>query len=99
MVPFSSVGTSYLSLCSYTPVPGPLVKAITTNMNLCSEGKSSKKLSLYAAHDMTIVQVRRALGFNDLTFKPELGSALIVELHVVNSNPEVKVRDCLLIMK
>lgn len=60
-------------------------------MNSYITGSSGRKLSLYAAHDMTIINVRRALGFDDLTFKPELGSALIVELHVVDNDPQVEV--------
>jgi len=87
-----------LVLASFTHTPlmkrlkgGPLIGAISVNMNVAVNGTSSRKVSLYAAHDLTIVSVRRALGYDDVTFKPGLGAALIVELEVVNNEPLVEV--------
>ncbi|XP_054273281.1 prostatic acid phosphatase-like isoform X1 [Macrosteles quadrilineatus] len=87
-----------LVLASFTHTPlmkrikgGPLIGAVAGNMNAVFNGTSKRKVSLYAAHDLTIVSVRRALGFNDIAFKPGLGAALIVELEVVNNVPLVEV--------
>lgn len=60
-------------------------------MNAVINGTSKRKFSLYAAHDLTIVGVRRALGFDDVMFKPGLGAALIIELDIVNNEPLVEV--------
>ncbi|XP_046685501.1 prostatic acid phosphatase-like [Homalodisca vitripennis] len=86
-----------LVLASFTNTPlmkrlrgGPLVKEIKTNMESYVSGASKRKLSLYSAHDTTLVNFRRALGFNDFTFKPQLGSAIIVELHVIDNIPQVE---------
>uniref|UniRef100_A0A1B6LHJ3 Acid phosphatase n=1 Tax=Graphocephala atropunctata TaxID=36148 RepID=A0A1B6LHJ3_9HEMI len=86
-----------LVLASFTNTPlmkrlrgGPLIKEIKTNMESYLSGTSRRKLSLYSAHDTTLVNVRRALGYNDITFKPQLGAAIIVELHIINDVPQVE---------
>jgi len=54
--------------------------------------KPDRKMVLYSAHDLTIVNVWRALGFTDL-IKPDYGASLVFELHTTRSgtNYEVKV--------
>lgn len=70
---------------------GPLLNDIATTLKLVAVGSSKRKMSIYASHDLTIVSIRRALGFDDVTFKPGLGAALVVELHMVNNEPFVEV--------
>jgi len=57
--------------------------------------KPDRKMVLYSAHDVTIVNVWRALGFTDL-IKPDYGASLFFELHTTRSgtNYEVKVSMC-----
>lgn len=64
---------------------------IATTLKLVAVGSSKRKMSIYASHDLTIVSIRRALGFDDVTFKPGLGAALVVELHMVTNEPFVEV--------
>lgn len=70
---------------------------ITQNMEQKQHGslKPDRKMVLYSAHDMTIVNVWRALGFTDL-IKPDYGASLFFELHKTRSgtNYEVKVSMC-----
>lgn len=98
-VPYNKL---YLTSCNrlnfYTnhlTVAGPLIKDMISNMMAVSGKTSTRKLSLYAAHDITIVNVRRALGFDDVTFKPKLGAALILELHLIDNQPQVQVKSLL----
>lgn len=70
---------------------------ITGNMEQKQRGslKPDRKMVLYSAHDVTIVNVWRALGFTDL-IKPDYGASLFFELHTTRSgtNYEVKVSTC-----
>ncbi|XP_057333865.1 lysosomal acid phosphatase-like isoform X2 [Microplitis mediator] len=59
---------------------GPLLKEITNNMMLSRNGHDKIKLYLYSAHDITLVNVLRAMGFTNELFKPDYGAALIFEL-------------------
>lgn len=43
-------------------------------------GENEMKLYLYSAHDITLVNVLRAMGFTEELFKPDYGAALIFEL-------------------
>ncbi|KAK0157701.1 hypothetical protein PV328_011406 [Microctonus aethiopoides] len=74
---------------------GPLLKEITNNMMRARNGQDKKKLYLYSAHDVTIVNVLRAMGFTNQLLKPEYGAALIFELVVAKDtkqNPELDVK-------
>lgn len=42
--------------------------------------QDERKLYLYSAHDITLVNVLRAMGFTEELFLPDYGSALIFEL-------------------
>jgi hypothetical protein len=53
--------------------------------------KDVKKLFLYSGHDLTIVNLLRALGIKDFIL-PEFGSALVVELHYIHLVHYVHVR-------
>lgn len=46
---------------------------------------NKQKLFLYSGHDVTIVHVMRALGWNGF-LKPSFAATLIFELHRDNSN-------------
>ncbi|XP_011310807.1 lysosomal acid phosphatase isoform X2 [Fopius arisanus] len=59
---------------------GPLLKEITDNMMRVRNGEDERKLYLYSAHDITLVNVLRAMGFTEELFKPDYGAALIFEL-------------------
>ncbi|KAJ9586333.1 hypothetical protein L9F63_020041, partial [Diploptera punctata] len=74
-------------------IGGPLVGEITRNMENKRTGslKPDRKMVLYSAHDLTIVNVWRALGFTDL-IKPEYGAALLFELHVTRSGTDHEVK-------
>lgn len=52
----------------------------------------SKRSYFYSAHDITIVNVLRTMGFTNELFKPDYGATLIFELHLTNNaDQEVKV--------
>jgi hypothetical protein len=87
-----------LMLFTYTDVlkrltGGPLVGEITSNMEQKQYGllKPDRKMMLYSAHDVTIVNVWRALGFTDL-IKPEYGASLFFELHTTRSGTNYEVK-------
>lgn len=70
---------------------GPLLKEI---LHYMEESRNNPKRSyFYSAHDITIVNVMRTMGFTNELLKPDYGAALILELHLDNSgaNQEVKV--------
>ncbi|ENN74139.1 testicular acid phosphatase homolog isoform X1 [Dendroctonus ponderosae] len=60
---------------------GFFVKTVLDLMeNALNSSEKVPSTNIYAAHDLTIVHVMRALGLVD-TFKPELGAALIFEYY------------------
>ncbi|XP_063981893.1 lysosomal acid phosphatase-like [Diachasmimorpha longicaudata] len=59
---------------------GPLLKEILDNMMRARNDQHERKLYLYSAHDITLVNVMRAMGFTEELFKPDYGAALIFEL-------------------
>lgn len=72
---------------------GPLVGEIAQNMENKRSGslKPDRKMVLYSAHDITIVNVWRALGFTDL-IKPDYGASLVFELHKTRSGTSYEVK-------
>nr|CAD7461155.1 unnamed protein product [Timema tahoe] len=74
------------------PMCGPLVGDIAQHMADKRTGAlaANQKLFLYSAHDLTIVNVWRALGMTEM-LKPESGAALIFELHLVGTNKEFQI--------
>lgn len=66
---------------------------IAQNMENKQRGslKPDHKLVLYSAHDITIVNVWRALGFTDL-IKPDYGASLVFELHTTRSGTSYEVK-------
>lgn len=66
---------------------------ITQNMENKRTGllKSDQKMVLYSAHDLTIVNLWRALGFTDL-IKPDYGASLVFELHRTRSGTSFEVK-------
>ena len=59
-----------------------------------AKGKDSRKLYLYSAHDLTLVNVLRAMGFTNELFKPDYGAALIFELLAGEGDRDLEVQVC-----
>lgn len=59
-----------------------------------SNDPNPKRSYFYSAHDVTIVNVMRTMGFTNEFLKPDFGAMLILELHRANNgvDREVKVR-------
>lgn len=51
--------------------------------------KNSPKLFVYSGHDITLINILRTLGFDDI-LKPGFAAYFIIELHHA-PHPEVKV--------
>ena len=68
---------------------GPIVADIVHNMakKVVRTLNPNRKIFLYSGHDITLVSVLRALGFEE-RFKPDPGASLIVELHRPNDGGE-----------
>lgn len=79
-------------------IPGSFVTDVYNKMVEKRDGKSKpdRKLLFYSGHDVTLVNVMRALNIIDQTSqKPDFASALYFELHhndVLAGDYEVKVR-------
>ncbi|XP_066995857.2 testicular acid phosphatase homolog [Anabrus simplex] len=72
---------------------GPLVKLMTEHMTAKRAGtlKPNRRMFLYSAHDITIVNVWRTLGFSEL-LKPGYGASLLLELHLANHGTDHEVK-------
>ncbi|XP_012286060.1 lysosomal acid phosphatase isoform X2 [Orussus abietinus] len=72
---------------------GPILKEILSNMMSTRVQSDYKKMYLYSAHDTTLVNTLRTMGFTEELLKPDYGAALIFELLLINGgqNQEVKV--------
>lgn len=55
-----------------------------------SNNLKENKMFIYSAHDVTLVNVWRTLGFAEM-LKPEYGASLLFELHSVQAEYQVKV--------
>lgn len=78
----------YVRLLTKTPFmkkikAGPLVTEILENMSANkNKMESEKALNIYAAHDITLINVMNSMGFlNQTSNKPDFASALAIELH------------------
>ncbi|XP_076226193.1 lysosomal acid phosphatase-like isoform X1 [Nomia melanderi] len=60
---------------------GPLLKEIVERMRAAESGKDTKRAYLYSVHDITLVNLLRAMGFTSEYFKPDYGAMLIFELN------------------
>lgn len=73
--------------------PGPLLKEILLHMEEIKRTDSKPKRSyFYSAHDITIVNVLRTMGFTNELFKPDYGATLIFELHFTNNSADQEVK-------
>ncbi|XP_012251290.2 lysosomal acid phosphatase isoform X2 [Athalia rosae] len=72
---------------------GNLLKEILEKMVMRRNGTDTHKMYLYSAHDTTLVNTLRAMGFTEELLKPEHGASLIFELHVAEGgqNHEIKI--------
>lgn len=71
---------------------GPLLKEILHGMEETRTSSTSKRSYFYSAHDITIVNVLRTMGFTKELFKPDYGAMLIFELHLVNNGVDQEVK-------
>lgn len=60
---------------------GPLLKQILNQLNSFANGNDTRRAYFYSAHDITLVNLLRTMGFTEEFFKPEYGATLVFELH------------------
>lgn len=71
---------------------GPLLKEILQHMEEIISNPQSRRAYFYSAHDITIVNTMRTMGFTSKLLKPDYGAMLILELHLAdNGKQNVKV--------
>ncbi|XP_025265921.1 lysosomal acid phosphatase [Camponotus floridanus] len=71
---------------------GPLLKEILSHMEETRTDSKPKRSYFYSAHDITIVNVLRTMGFTNELFKPDYGATLIFELHLANNSIDQEVK-------
>lgn len=71
---------------------GPLVKEILRCMEESRNDPKPKRSYFYSAHDITIINVLRAMGFMNELLKPDYGATLILELYLVNNGADQEVK-------
>lgn len=71
---------------------GPLLKEILHCMEESKDNPKSKRSYFYSAHDVTIVNVMRTMGFTNELLKPDYGAMIILELHFVNDGADQEVK-------
>ncbi|XP_070165902.1 lysosomal acid phosphatase-like [Polyergus mexicanus] len=71
---------------------GPLLKEILSHMEETRTDSKPKRSYFYSAHDITIVNVLRTMGFTNELFKPDYGATLIFELHLANNSADQEVK-------
>ncbi|XP_012150040.1 lysosomal acid phosphatase [Megachile rotundata] len=69
---------------------GPLLKEILTRMQAFKNGDDTRRAYFYSAHDTTLVNLLRTMGFTNEYFKPDYGAMLIFQLHNVSDFTEIK---------
>ncbi|RLU17240.1 hypothetical protein DMN91_011309 [Ooceraea biroi] len=69
---------------------GPLLKEILLCMEDVATNSNPKRSYFYSAHDITIVNVLRTMGFTNELLKPDYGATLIFELYTADNGEEVK---------
>lgn len=93
------VAEFYVKLITKTPYmkrmkAGPLMTEIIENM-AANKNKmpSEKAINIYAAHDITLINLMNSMGFLDQTSnKPDFSSALAIELHQSHSGIDMDVK-------
>ncbi|KYN27058.1 Prostatic acid phosphatase, partial [Trachymyrmex cornetzi] len=71
---------------------GPLLKEILHHMGESKDNPKSKRSYFYSAHDVTIVNVMRTMGFTNELLKPDYGAMIILELHFSNNGADQEVK-------
>lgn len=69
----------HIYVCSFFFL-GPLLKEILERLNAFNN-QDTRRAYFYSAHDITLVNLLRTMGFTNEYFKPEYGSTLIFQLH------------------
>ncbi|XP_054011568.1 lysosomal acid phosphatase-like [Hylaeus anthracinus] len=67
---------------------GPLLKEILGRMQASKSGTDTRRAYLYSAHDITLVNILRTMGFTSEYFKPDYGATLVFQLHGVTDAAE-----------
>lgn len=67
---------------------GPLLKEILGRIQTVNNGTDTKRAYLYSAHDITLVNLLRTMGFTSEYFTPDYGATLVFQLHAVPDNAE-----------
>lgn len=60
---------------------GPLLKRILEHVGSFRTGTDKRTAYFYSAHDITLVNVLRTMGFTRELFKPDYAATLILEVH------------------
>ncbi|XP_076547283.1 prostatic acid phosphatase-like [Osmia lignaria lignaria] len=60
---------------------GPLLKEILGRMRAFRNGEDTRRAYLYSAHDITLVNLLRTMGFTKEYLKPAYGAMLVFQLH------------------
>lgn len=89
----------YVRLLTKTPFmkkikAGPLTTEIIENMSANkNKMESEKAINIYAAHDITLINLMNSMGFLEQTSnKPDFASALAIELHESYSGVDLEVK-------
>lgn len=89
----------YVKLITKTPFmkrikAGPLTTEIIENMSANKNKMPSERaINIYAAHDITLINLMNSMGFIDQTSnKPDFASALAIELHQSHSGIDMDVK-------
>ncbi|XP_076638710.1 lysosomal acid phosphatase-like [Colletes latitarsis] len=67
---------------------GPLLKEILERMQAAKSGTDTRRAYLYSAHDITLVNVLRTMGFTSEYVKPDYGATLVFQLHAIPGTAE-----------
>lgn len=71
---------------------GPLLQEILERLHAFNDGQDTRRTYLYSAHDITLVNLLRTMGFTNEYFKPDYGSTLIFELHVASNSADTELK-------
>lgn len=85
---------SLFVFCRSSLFLGPLLKEILGRMQTFRNGQDTRRAYLYSAHDITLVNLLRTMGFTNEYLKPGYGAMLVFQLHYTSDlveDAEVKV--------
>ncbi|XP_076233585.1 lysosomal acid phosphatase-like [Calliopsis andreniformis] len=62
---------------------GPLLKEILQHMQAFANRNDTRRAYFYSAHDITLVNLLRTIGFTSESLKPKYGTTLVFQLHAI----------------